>query len=115
MRTTKFRYAESENDFIFYEKPPTILGKSYYDLRCFSQPISFICTAFFPTKLQTKIETDNAMDGTIIEFFKQTNACQQGVMDLKTSMTAARASKMIDLGFCKIVFKLDLLNLDLDL
>ena len=64
--------------------------------------------AFFPTKLQTKIETDNAMDGTILEFFKQTNAYQDGIMDLKTSLTAARASKTIDFGYCKGVIKFDL-------
>ena len=63
--------------------------------------------AFFPSKLQVKTDTPVA-DDVVINFFKQTNAYQQGVMDLKTSMTAASAAKVIDLGFCKLVFKLDL-------
>jgi hypothetical protein len=65
--------------------------------------------AFFPTKFQTKQEAP-VVDDVVLSFFRQTNAYQQGVKDLKTSLTTASAAKVIDLGFAKLAFKLDLLK-----
>lgn len=64
--------------------------------------------AFFPTKLQTKVDTPVA-DDVLLSFFRNTNAFAD-LSNMKTSLTAVSAAKVIDLGFCKFALKLDLMK-----